>query len=187
MSSITTDTYCGKCGEPIYNEDSHNRKPCPKCGATSRKYSLTASVTVAVSASVKATVVLYPQSLLDTAESLISKGDELSLSMAVILCHTACDIAADRAFSSILDSNSLGHIKKELRAMFSGYSPNNDRLWNLYSALSGEKIQHKPFWTPLKKSYDCRTDIVHKGKMADMKQATITHKEATSFVAYLKQ
>jgi hypothetical protein len=166
MSGVTTDTYCANCGQPIYNEDSHNRKPCPNCGATSRNYSLTAHITVAVSGAVNVTKVSYPQSLLNSAGNLISKGDELSLSMAVVLCHTACDIAADRALSAALEGRQLGHVKKPLRAMFTGYSPKNDRFWDLFSALTGQKIKKQPFWNAVKESCKYRDSIVHKGKLA---------------------
>lgn len=44
MSAAKTDTFCGKCGTPIYDEapsgDPKKRKPCPKCGSTARKFSL---------------------------------------------------------------------------------------------------------------------------------------------------
>ena len=64
MSGTKTDTFCGKCGTPIYDEapsgDPKKRKPCPTCGSTARKFSLEVSARVAVSAMVRATVTTCP-------------------------------------------------------------------------------------------------------------------------------
>lgn len=187
MGNIETDTFCGNCEQPIYNEDSHNRQPCPNCGSTKRTYSLTADVSVAVGAEVNATRIAFSQSLLISAETLIKKGDELSLSMAVILSHSACDIAADRALALALESNALSHAMKPLRTLISGYSPKNDRFWNLFSALTGEEIRREPFWHALVESSKCRDAIVHRAEFADAQQALSTHQVTTDFVKYLGQ
>ncbi|MHA1587466.1 MAG: hypothetical protein ACTSV9_01695 [Candidatus Thorarchaeota archaeon] len=181
------DTCCGNCGHLIYNEDSHNRKPCPNCGSTTRRYSLTASISVAVSATATATKIAFPQSLLISASNLIQNGDDLSLSMAVILSHTACDIAADRAFTAALEGSSIPKAKDPLRALISGYSPKNDHFWNLFSALTGDAIKQEAFWQHIVESSKCRDGIVHRAEFADAQQAEKTYSAATDFVKYLKQ
>jgi ribosomal protein S12 methylthiotransferase accessory factor YcaO len=140
-----------------------------------------------VSASVAATKISFPQSLLNSAANLLAKDDKLSLSMAVVLCHTACDIAADRALAEALEKRSLGHTQAPLRAMFSGYSPKNDRIWDFYCTLTGDDIKQRPFWQKVVNSSKCRDGIIHSGKFATTKQATEAHKGAVEFVKHLKQ
>ncbi len=187
MGHAETDTYCGNCGQAIYDEDSDNRRPCPHCGSTARKYSLTANITVSVSASATATKISFPQSLLNSAANLLARNDKLSLSMAVVFCHTACDIAADRAVEEALEKRSLGHTKAPLRAMFSGYSPKNGRIWDFYCALTGDDIKQRPFWQKVVDSSKCRDGIIHSGRFATAEQATEAHAAAVEFVKHLKQ
>src|SRR6184192_258946 len=91
---IDSMTSCGKCGEPIIGEapgtDPAQRKPCPKCGSTTRGFNDEIQETMAATDTVNATVITYPQNLLALCRMLI---DEARFSIAVIVAHMACEIA----------------------------------------------------------------------------------------------
>lgn len=54
--SSKSEVYCGECGEDLSGIDEDD--PCPQCGSSKRKYSLSCSVTVDVSASVNASLII---------------------------------------------------------------------------------------------------------------------------------
>ena len=91
---------CGQCGEPITDEfpsgDPTQRKPCPKCGSTTRTFSVQAHFTGSAKVAVQAQVVTYLQNLLSLARTLIDEG---RFSIAVIVAHMACEIATERSLA----------------------------------------------------------------------------------------
>jgi uncharacterized Zn finger protein (UPF0148 family) len=187
MSDNTTDTHCATCGEPIYDEDSHNRNPCPKCGALSRTYSLTANVTVSVSVSAEAKKISLPQSLLDTARAMIDSDIDGLPAMAVILCHAACEIATDRALEAGFKANQIEHLHETIRKRFRSNRMGTKETHQLYTALTGDDIKNTPFWKQYTASIKRRDEIAHSGRMIGKDEAEETHKAATALVKHLCQ
>lgn len=187
MGNCVTDTYCNKCHEPIIDEDSTNRKPCPKCGALSRTYALTASITVAVSVSAKTGLISYPQSMLDTARNYITEGKDGLLSMAVILCHVACEIASERALSAAFAGRGISDLQDVVCRRFRSTRVANEEVHKLYTSLSGDDIAQAPFWAEYIESTKLRDGIAHEGKSASRNDAERAHKAATGLVSHLDQ
>ena len=64
-SMVSDGTRCGKCGEPISERpgiDPADRKPCPKCGSTTRTFSIQVEVKSSASVTATAHVVRGPES-----------------------------------------------------------------------------------------------------------------------------
>jgi hypothetical protein len=135
---VATDTYCGDCEEPIFNEDSANRLPCPKCGSKKRKYHLSMGVTVSVSVSADAQVVSYPQSFLGTARDWIREDVEELYSMAVIVCHVACEVATERAMDAAFRTLGNELLEKVIRKRIRSNRMGTEETRKLYTALTGD-------------------------------------------------
>ena len=176
---------CGACGEPIIGEDPAQRKPCPKCGSTSRKFGLSLHVTSSSSVTVQAEVVTYPQRLIAMARSLIDEGQ---FSFAVVVSHTACEIATERSLYEAFAAKGLQDLQDWVQSLNYGYNLANDRIRRLYTALTGDEIQkEQPFWSKFKKSADRRNRIVHKGVIVEKPDAEESYKAADELVARLKK
>src|ERR1700692_3665841 len=96
-----TDTFCASCDEPIIDEsvgvDSLSRKPCTRCGSTSRRYDLKMHAVGHATATADLSVTTYPQMLLSTADDLCRSGQ---FGISVVVAHMACEIAAERSLSA---------------------------------------------------------------------------------------
>ena len=184
---MQTDTYCGNCGEPIYNEDSSNRTPCPNCGSMKRKYSLKVSATVSVSISVDATTITYAQSFLDTAGDWIDGTVNELYSMAIIVCHAACEIATERAFDRAFGGLSNDSLETILRKRIERKNIDNEEVRKLFDALTGGDLASEPFWPRYMDSVERRNAVAHRAKLFTQDEARETHKAATALVNHLEE
>jgi len=64
-----------------------------------------------------ATLITYPQKLLDMAKGLIDAGE---FSIAVVVAHIACEVATDRAFTKAFAAKGLDYLEESIGAYFSG-------------------------------------------------------------------
>ena len=179
---------CGNC-ETMVPDDSalsdDKRTPCPKCGSKARIHNVQVSCTVSVSVTATATVITYPQSLLTLARSFINQGH---FQMATIVCHMACEIAVERALSAGFVARGIPDLEEPIEKLLNGYNMGgNDRLRKLYTALTKDEIQNKPFWAEYKASAERRNAIIHCGASVDKPEAEKSFATATSFVTHLKQ
>ena len=61
------EVYCGQCGTKLDerpNTPVEERKPCPNCGATRRRYAVTLSAVVEIGAALEAKVVVQPPTII---------------------------------------------------------------------------------------------------------------------------
>jgi len=179
---------CGNCKTMVPDGSTlsdDKRTPCPKCGSKARISNVQVSCSVGVSATATATVITYPQSLLTLARSFIDEGH---FQMATIVCHMACEIAAERALSAGFAAREIPDLEEPIEKLLNGYNMGgNDRLRKLYTALTKDEIQNEPFWAEYKASGERRNAIVHRGASVDKPAAEKSFAAATSFVGHLKQ
>jgi hypothetical protein len=138
---------------------------------------------MALGGSVTTTVVTYPEPLLRTARTLIDTGD---FSTGVVVAHMACDISTERALSRAFSAKSLASLEEAVEDLLPGYNLANDRVRNLYNALTGDEVQKQPFWQAFKESATRRNRIVHSGRIVNKADAEASYKAACDVVAYLK-
>jgi len=188
MSEGTTDTFCAKCGTPIYDEspsgDPKGRKPCPECGSTARNFSLELSAHVAVSAMIKAVVTTYPQALLVAARDLATSGQP---SISVVVGHMACEIATERALSRAFEQKGVKYLEKPVYDLLRSYNLANDTTRKLFTALTGDRIHDQDFWESFKESSKLRNRIVHRGETIDKERAQESLTAATAVVEHLEK
>ena len=91
------------------------------------------------------TFTTYPQRLLDVAKGLIGTEE---YSIAVVVAHIACEVAVDGDFTKAFAAKGIDYLEESIGAYFSGSAVSQDRNRKLYTALTGDKIQEKPFWEP---------------------------------------
>jgi hypothetical protein len=126
----------------------------------------------------------YPAELLGIAKGLIDRRQH---SVAVIVCHIACEIAAERAFSAAYAVKGLTYLEPAVDDLLNGYNLAADRNRNLYNALTGNTIQDQPFWEQFKASARRRNKVVHKGQILNQHDAEASLQAAKELIAYLKQ
>lgn len=177
-------TFCADCGSPIQGEVSGDRSPCPNCGATARRHDLSASLTVTVHAIGELDARSYPDVLFDTAGQMIAQQQ---FAIAIIVVHIACEVAVDRALSRLFAASRTAFIENAVRESLNGYSLANERVRNLYNALTGKTIQRteNTFWAEFKKSAKHRNEIVHGGKKATREEANAALEAGKALVKYV--
>jgi DNA-directed RNA polymerase subunit RPC12/RpoP len=178
---------CTDCGEKLTFDDAalepDQRTPCPKCGSKARTVQMRGSVSGSSSFSATATVVTYPEILMQTATNLIV---ESQYSIATVVIHMACEIATERALSEAFATNGVASLEEAVEALLPGYNLSNERIRDLYNALTGRKVQDEPFWQAFKESATRRNRIVHKAKLATDAEAKASYSAAEALLNYLK-
>jgi hypothetical protein len=136
-----------------------------------------------VGGSATATVITYPEALLSTARSLIDGGE---FSIAVVVAHMAREISAERSLSRAFAVKGIADIEDAVEDLLPGYNLANERVRNLYNALTGNEIQRQAFWQGFRESAIRRNRIVHQGLIVNQADAEASFNAASDLVAYLK-
>jgi len=126
----------------------------------------------------------YPQRLLDVAKGLIGTEE---YSIAVVVAHIACEVAADRAFTKAFAAKGIDYLEESIRAFFSGFAISQGRNQKLYTALTEDQIHKEPFWGRFIISLRRRNDIAHKAEIVGKPEAEESLAVATEFVAHLEK
>lgn len=129
-------------------------------------------------------LITYSQALLGDARRLIDSGQ---FSMAVVVSHIACEIAMERFLFKAFASKGIQYLEKWMSNALNGYQPTNDKIKELFTVLTGEKIQDQDFWMKFKNSWQCRKQFVHGGVQVEEIDAEDSLKACTALVDYLKR
>jgi hypothetical protein len=135
----------------------------------------------------QAEVITYPQRLMNIARSLID--DEGQFSFAVVVAHTACEIATERSLDEAFVAKGISdRIQDWVKSLNYGYNLGSDRIRRLYTALTGDELQkEQDFWQKFKASVERRHRIVHKGVMVEKADAEASYEAASELLARLKK
>ncbi|MBW2640263.1 MAG: zinc ribbon domain-containing protein [Deltaproteobacteria bacterium] len=125
----------------------------------------------------------YPEKLLATAKDLIGKGE---FSIAVVVAHMACEVSVERAISRGFESKGIDYLQRSIDELLPSYNIANDKVKDLYNALTGSKIQDQPFWQQFKESATRRNKAVHESKIATKAEGEDSFNAARKLVEYLK-
>jgi hypothetical protein len=80
------------------------------------------------------------------------------------------------------------HIWKiSVTGFFNGYNLNNDRIRELYTALTGDEVEKTSFWEKFKASAKRRNNIIHSALMVAKAEAEESYLAAKDLVAHLKK
>ena len=186
--SMENGIYCKNCGTQIKYEPTNNsseHKPCSKCGSSIRSYYMKAESGeyTLKGQEVNLTHISYPEKLLATAEDLIEKGE---FSIAVVVAHMACEVSVERAISREFESKGIEYLQLPIDKLLSSYNIANDRVKNIYNALTSDKIQDQSFWQQFKESATRRNKAVHESMIATRGEGEASFDAARRLVEYLK-
>jgi hypothetical protein len=188
MNTEMGSVCCAECGtlikgEPPISDDLAQREPCPQCGSKARRIGLATTTQMSLRVSASHTVTPYSETLLAKSQDLIAKGE---FSIAVVVAHMACEISTERAISRAFADKDIQYLEEPVFAFLSGFNLANERIRDLYNAMTGREIQKQPFWQAFKESAKHRNSAVHKGGAVTKAEAEDSYKAASDLVAYLR-
>ena len=188
MATVT----CSKCGTVLAGEGTTppaQDAPCPVCGHIGQNVNVVVrGETVKIEAGVvSATIVDYSTSLLQEAGELLTHDRKFGL--AIVVAHTACEVAAQRAFSRAFASRNVSDLEDAVSDLFSSYNLGNERVRKVYAALTGDLVGNAlpSWWQPFKDSVQRRNDIVHEGKRPSQEEALESLNACVACVEYLNR
>ena len=136
---------CTFCGQSITGESPEQSIPCEYCSSLSGGYPHLVNLTEAIAGSAVGYVegATYPQVLLSIARFLLAKNDDKLCGLATILAHLACEVAIERSLSDSFSRKGIQSLEETVADVLNGYNLANDKVWNLYSTLTGDEIQEQ--------------------------------------------
>ncbi|MGB2713516.1 MAG: hypothetical protein WBC51_05010 [Vicinamibacterales bacterium] len=125
--------------------------------------------------------------MLDVAESLVT--DQRNAEIVVVTAQMACEIQIELAFAKVMAARSLGDVvAKSILDLLPSRNIANERVRRLYTALSGDSIQHQAFWPAYVELSRLRNRVIHSGARATLQEARAAieaARELTSHVSAL--
>ena len=176
---------CMDCG--AIELDTHT-EPCPQCGSTRLNTTLSPDpivVTVHV-LSPELIITEYHEVLLSFASNLIDQGQ---YSFAIVLAHTACELAVEQVFNKLFEDRKLTDFREFIMPGRLSYNISANDIKERYNKLANDNIQSdkNAFWKPFTDSVKRRKGIVHHGKMFGREDAEKSLKAIKCLIKYLKQ
>jgi hypothetical protein len=129
----------------------------------------------------------YPQILLSIAKSLFGGNDDKLCGLATIMAHLACEVAIERSISDSFARKGIQSLEGVVADVMNGYNLANDKVLNLYTNLTGDAIQERPFWGNFVRSAKRRDNIIRKGLIVGRADAEESIKAASDLLAYLTE
>lgn len=102
-------------------------------------------------------------------------------------CPKCGEVAVERSLSAAFAAKGLQYLEDPVLDFLNGYNLGNDRNRKLYTALTNDNIEQKPFWPAFKESATRRNNIVHGGAVVGQVEAEGSYQAARALVAHLNQ
>jgi hypothetical protein len=103
------------------------------------------------------------------------------------VAHLACEVAIEQSLSHSFSRKGIQSLEELLVDVLNGYNLANDKVWNLYTSLTGDEIQEQPFWGNFIRSAKRRDNIIRKGLIVGRSDAEESFKAANDFLAHLTE
>lgn len=178
---------CTFCGQTITGEPPEQPNPCEYCSSLSGGYPHPVILTEAIAGSTVGYVegATYSRILLNIAKYLLARQDDKLCGLVTILSHLACEVAIERSLSDAFTAKGIQSLEETLVDVLNGYNLGNDKVWNVYSTLTGDPIREQPFWDSLIRSAKRRDSIIRKRLIVGRADAEESIKAASDFLAHL--
>jgi len=180
---------CTFCGQSITGESPEQPNPCEYCSSLSGGYAHRVILTDAIAGAAVGYVegATYPQILLSIARFLLGKNDDKLCGLSTIIAHLACEVAIERCLADSFTRKGIQSLEETLADVLNGYNLANDKLWNLYTTLTGDEIRERPFWDDFIRSAKRRDNILRRGLIVGRADAEESIRAATDFLAHLAE
>ena len=187
MTGEKSRATCTFCGQPITGESPEQASPCEYCSSLTGGFPHLVMLTEAITGSAVNYVegATYPQILLGISRFLLGKNDDKLCGLATIIAHLACEVAIERSLSDSFARKGIPSLEDTVPDVLNGYNLANEKIWNLYSSLSGDRIQDQPFFGNLVRSAKRRDNIIRKGLIVGRADAEESIEAANDFLAHL--
>ena len=178
---------CTFCGQPITGDVPEQSNPCEYCNSPTGGYLHSVLLTEAIGGPAAGYVegATYPQILLSIARFLLDKNDDKLCGIATIMAHMACEVAIERTLSDSFARKGIRSLEESVAGVLNGYNPANDKVRNLYTSLTGDEIQERPFWENFIRSAKRRENIIRKELVVGRKDAEESFKAANDFLSHI--
>lgn len=178
---------CTFCGQRITGESPEQPIPCEYCSSIAGGYPHLVILTEAIAGSAVGYVegATYPQILLSIARFLLGKKDDKLCGLATIMAHLACEVAIERTLSDAFARKGIQSLEETVADILNGYNLANDKVRKLYSSLTGDEIQERPFWGGFLRSAKRRDNVIRKGLIVGRTDAEESITAASDFLAHL--
>jgi hypothetical protein len=124
------------------------------------------------SISAELTVVSYPDYLLTYAQHLADSGtpnlpelpENLNFGLAVVLAHTACEVAASRVYWSswrARDPTNPDHPNLAEWQTYRGHNLANEKFRKQFKKVTGKDVSRISLWDSFAASSDVRQKVIH--------------------------
>jgi AbiV family abortive infection protein len=176
-------TKCGECQLELPDDTSstaEGRQPCPNCGSKRRAYSLTAETghLQITGGTADLRVMRYSEILLETAQTLF---DLEFYGPAVIIAHTACEVAVARIFRQRLSGGAAESAMKKANL-------GRKSTRKLYKELTGDDpATPGTTWAEFKQSVNRRNKCAHEGYAPNKSEAQSSLQATKSIVTRVIQ
>lgn len=182
MDDISSVPRCADCGMPLPDEAS-TRLACPQCGSMNRIFDEGVCLVATAELSATGQVVPYPEVLLQTAGRLINDGQ---FGVAVVAAHMACEVVVEQSLHHAFAVRRVADLEEPVTSFLSGFNLANDRIRTLYTALTSDTVQERPFWAAFKASAERRNKAVHGRKQLGRAEAEESVRTAAELVKHVR-
>jgi hypothetical protein len=178
---------CSICGASL--ETDGDQRPltgqlCPACQST-RPVSIELAGNVHGRARLTGKLVDYPDGLMQEADALMMNIEKYGL--AIVVAHTACEIATQSAFRRAILKRGLLDLEEVLAGPYPSYNLKNDRMYKVYTTITGDDVRQKPWWKAFTESLKRRNDVVHRGTQASQEEARDSLNVCATLIDHLRR
>ena len=135
-------------------------------------------------------VYFSPASLLELAQGLARSAEQKHWGLAVVVAHTACEVATERALTRMLIAARSEAEMEKVKKKFGTYGYSKiqvEEVQKLYRSLTRDDITEWSDWGQFDESIKNRNAIVHDGKDATQQKSRKCLELAVRFFHHLDQ
>ena len=104
---------------------------------------------------------------------------------AVVLSQAACELRAEDAIVDLMRHRKCEYLSDAVLDLFVTTSFGDERLRNIFIALSGDDPAQATWWAAWKSARKLRHDVAHGGVQATADQATAAVDAAAAFIEHV--
>lgn len=125
----------------------------------------------------------YPTQLLEAAAEMAARG---RFEVSVVTAQMACEICTERVLRAHFASSGAGFLEDAVDDLLSSYNLANEKVRNVYVALTQDAIHQQFFWSKYKTVVSIRNKAVHAGARVQESQSQLVLRVARLVVKHLQ-
>jgi hypothetical protein len=106
--------------------------------------------------------------------------------IATVTAHMACEVLAEQVMSAGFRARGIEPLEDPVTDLLPSINLANERVRNVYVALTNDQIQAAQFWQSFTESSSRRNGAVHRGRRISADEARITCETAEAMLRHLE-